>query len=290
MGASTSSPAATAAVASVPLLPTLALDAAVNAAGYAQAVLAGNSERYYDLLGASTFALCSVFTLVRTLLAFPGAEVAARQAYLLATTAVWSVRLSGFLFARMRRLGEDSRFEKLKRSPVRFAVVWIAQSVWIGVVGLPVYSVLAADPAAVPKWNWVDTVGAGMWAVGFAFEVIADQQKAAWQKRVGADRKKKFISTGLWSLCRYPNYFGEILLWFGTYLVARNTYPGSWGAKYGFAASPLLTAFLLTRVSGISLQEKQAKLRFAGNAEYARYVAETSTLVPWFKRTSGARK
>ena len=67
--------------------------------------------------------------------------------------------------------------------------------------------------------------------------------------------------------------------------MARSAFPGSNLARYGFAASPLLTAFLLTRLSGIPLSEKMAKERFKGNKEYAKYVAETSLIVPWFKTT-----
>ena len=57
----------------------------------------------------------------------------------------------------------------------------------------------------------------------------------------------KFITTGLWSLSRHPNYFGEILLWVGIYLASSSAFRG---VQYLSVVSPLFIWFLLTKVSG----------------------------------------
>ena len=36
----------------------------------------------------------------------------------------------------------------------------------------------------------------------------------------------KFIQSGLWSLSRHPNYFGEISLWFGVYISCSSVFRG----------------------------------------------------------------
>ncbi len=33
-----------------------------------------------------------------------------------------------------------------------------------------------------------------------------------------------WISHGLWSFCRHPNYLGEILLWFGLFIAASSSF------------------------------------------------------------------
>ena len=47
-------------------------------------------------------------------------------------------------------------------------------------------------------------VGAAVWAIGFATEAIADAQKSKF--RSDPANKEKFISHGLWSVSRHPNY------------------------------------------------------------------------------------
>ena len=69
----------------------------------------------------------------------------------------------------------------------------------------------------------------------------------------------KFITTGLWSLSRHPNYFGEITLWFGIYLSCSSTFRG---VQYLSVISPLFICFLLTRVSGNPLIESFILLIF----------------------------
>lgn len=111
--------------------------------------------------------------------------------------------------------------------------------------------------------------------------------------------KHKFISHGLWSRSRHPNYFGEILLWWGVYVVALpslsgwshlGTLPSSlwWGRLLtpfcwrGLAAllSPCFVTYMLTRVSGIPLLEYQARKQFGNDPAYRAYVARTPVLIP----------
>ena len=64
----------------------------------------------------------------------------------------------------------------------------------------------------------LDYCGFGLWIFGFLFEVVADTQKTMF--RSDAQNKDKFIHTGLWSISRHPNYFGEIALWTGVFISA----------------------------------------------------------------------
>ncbi len=73
------------------------------------------------------------------------------------------------------------------------------------------------------------------------FEVVADLQKQAF--RADPANKGEFIRTGLWSRSRHPNYFGEILVWVGVFLVAA---PVLQGWQWVAVLSPLFVILLLT--------------------------------------------
>ena len=77
-----------------------------------------------------------------------------------------------------------------------------------------------------PKLTTQDYVGWTMWSVGFIMEVVADHQKS--QFRANPANRDAFITTGLWSLSRHPNYFGEILLWFGLFVSASSSFTKWW--------------------------------------------------------------
>ncbi|KAJ3210954.1 hypothetical protein HDU67_004852 [Dinochytrium kinnereticum] len=285
----------------IPLWPTFAFCFGWNAAGFAISATY-KTEKFYDMFGTSTFAISAVglfpkpfqntkpnnirpmqfFTLARMLSLSVPKVLHLRQVIVFVNMTTWAARLFAFLAYRVHLLKGDRRFDKIKGSPVRFAFAWTMQAIWAVIVGLPVYSVLSLQSGEQPPLGFTDFIGFSFWTWGFLFETVADLQKLNWQKKEGDARFKKFMNTGLWEYCRYPNYFGEILLWTGNYLLAVSAFPGSTTAMLKMSASPLLTAFLLTGLSGIPLQEKQAKVRFEGNEEYKKYVESTSLIIPWF--------
>ncbi|KAJ3116988.1 hypothetical protein HK100_000916 [Physocladia obscura] len=258
----------------------VAANVGINAVGYAYSAY-HKTEKFYDLCGSGAFLGSLTAAVVATKFhrgVFIGLHP--RQLIIGGTLAVWSFRLASFLAARVHRYG-DKRFDAIKGHPLKFAVYWAIQIIWVGVVGAPTIATVSADPTSQQPLNLLDFSGLALWVAGFAFEAIADKQKREWQDKQGEDRRKKFIDTGLWAWCRYPNYLGEMTLWVGSYLVSTRAFPASPVAKYAFSASPLFISYLLTRLSGIPIQERQAKVRFAGSAEYADYVAKTNPLLPW---------
>ena len=77
--------------------------------------------------------------------------------------------------------------------------------------------------------------------------------------------------TGLWQYSRHPNYFGEVTLWWGIFLIALAV-PGGWMTVIG----PVTITGLILGVSGIPMLER----KYEGNAEFAEYKRRTSAFFP----------
>ena len=230
------------------------------------------SDRLYDTTGALTYlsvivAACFATYEMRGALELQPLAVAAM-------VGVWTIRLGSFLFTRIHAAGgTDVRFEKIKVNPPRFLVAWTLQACWV-IFTASAALVIITEPSPRPldAFFWA---GAALWVIGFAFEVIADDQK----RRFKADPANhgKFITSGLWAWSQHPNYFGEITLWAGILVIAL---PQLWGWNWLVVFSPVFVALLLTRVSGINLLDAIAKKRWGDDPAWQAYVARTPVLFP----------
>ncbi|XP_028397533.1 uncharacterized protein LOC114521328 [Dendronephthya gigantea] len=225
------------------------------------------TEKFYDLAGSSTF-----IYLVWQMLSWSG-RFHSRQIIQSSCITLWAARLGLFLFTRVLREGGDSRFNKVRDKPATMLLFWTIQGVWVYATTLP--TLMLNTSRKNPPLTWKDYLGWSMWTVGFCIQVIADHQKNVF--RSNPANHKKFITTGLWSIVRYPNYLGEILMWFSLYLPASSIMQG-W--QYLSIASPLFVAFLLTKVSGIPIQEAQAKRRWLNDSGFEAYKLKTAKLLP----------
>ena len=145
-----------------------------------------------------------------------------------------------------------------------FFMTWNVQGLWV-LLSLGAALAAICSPKEV-NFNVIHIFGFLIWSTGFLIEVIADNQKTKF--RAKKENEDKFITTGLWSWSRHPNYFGEILLWFGVAIVAL---PSLEGWLYFALISPIFVFIQLTRISGVSLLEARGRKQWKGNEEYQRY-------------------
>ena len=156
-------------------------------------------------------------------------------------------------------------------------MTWTLQGLWV-------FITFGAGLAAItsPSHSGMSALvvtGAGLWAVGFIIEVVADQQKRRFRRQPG--NRDAFIQHGLWRYSRHPNYFGEILLWTGIALAAL---PMLTGWQHLTLLSPVFVYLLLTRVSGVNMLEAQASKRWGDDEAYREYCRRTPVLIPSFTR------
>jgi len=226
---------------------------------------AARTERYYDLTGSLTY-----LTVIAVAVALSG-DLDARAVVVAAMVAVWTVRLGSFLYRRIRRDGKDGRFDQIKRSPIRFLMTWTLQGLWVLLTAAAALAIITAEERRALEW--VAVVGIVVWVAGFAIEVVADRQKAAF--RLDPANEGRFIATGLWAWSRHPNYFGEITLWTGIAIMA---VPILSGWRWVVLVSPVFVYLLITRVSGIPMLESRADRRWGDDPHYQAYKAATPEL------------
>jgi steroid 5-alpha reductase family enzyme len=223
-----------------------------------------------------------------------------RQLFVIVANSMWLSRLGSYLYGRILKDGIDHRFTKLKMSFISFLAPWCGQAVWTTFIQLPV--VLLNDvPDHSTRVTLLDLVGMFAWLVGFAFELVADSQKAAF--RAHEKNRDRFITHGLWRYSRHPNYFGEILMWCAMALLASsehivNAVDCGFNGRCVIAAlsqravaawlSPLFTAFLLLKVSGVSMLEPLGLKKWGNDPLYLHYMKNTSRVIPsWPARPFG---
>ncbi len=225
------------------------------------------TEKFYDLTGSITYVLVILVGISL------GTGPDWRSWLLSFIVVLWAVRLGGFLFSRIRKRGRDDRFDGIRQSFPRFLMVWTLQALWVTCTASAALAAMTTTHRkALDVWA---AVGVLTWVVGFAFEVIADAQKSRFN--ADPDNRGKFIRLGLWSRCRHPNYFGEIVLWVGVALIAA---PVLRGWQWVTLGSPVFVAVLLTRVSGVPLLEEKADKKWGGSDGYEAYKANTPVLIP----------
>lgn len=181
-----------------------------------------------------------------------------RQVALSAAVTIWAARLGSFLFARITAdNGQDSRFDKIRVSPPKFLGAFFAQATWVSLCLLPVLavnSIPATALAALPWFTITDIIGILLYVGGLSFEATADRQKNQWLK----EKKEKkhdedFLTRGLWSKSRHPNYFGESTLWTGIATAAAGVMMSNIGqAGMGFAGAGLAGKVGALAMAGVS--------------------------------------
>lgn len=191
---------------------------------------------------------------------------------------VWGLRLSGYIAYRNWGEGEDKRYQRMRRHAGdafwwrSYLTVFLLQGVLLWTISMPL---LAAQNAVQPDHFRVwDFLGLGVWAIGFIFEAGGD-----WQlMRFKADpaNKGKLMDRGFWRYTRHPNYFGDATQWWGFFIIAAHTTDG-WLTVF----SPIIMTFLLARVSGAALLERDLSKSKPG---YEDYVRNTSGFLPWFPK------
>lgn len=228
------------------------------------------TEKFYDLTGSLTYITAISFALYST---NTSQNLDLGSLIIGAAIIIWAVRLGSFLFMRIHKDKKDGRFDSIKTSFSQFFMTWTLQGMWVFICSSAAL-VAIANPTGVVI-NIVFFIGLALFLLGFAVEVIADNQKTKF--RSIPENKDQFINEGLWARSRHPNYFGEITLWTGITVMGISTFEGM---NYLAIFSPIFSYLLLVYVSGVRMLEFRGQRKWGHLDEYNTYKKNTPKLIP----------
>jgi steroid 5-alpha reductase family enzyme len=194
-----------------------------------------------------------------------------RTMILIALLLTWAIRLSLHITLRNHGEPEDRRYQEIRRNNQPYFewkslyIVFLFQGFLAWVICLPVVAAVGGQAPPGP----LDYAGIALWLAGMFFEVTGDYQLTRFRR--GNHAPDAVLDTGLWRYTRHPNYFGEAVIWWGFYLLALSA--GAWWTIF----APLLMTFLLLKVSGVAMLEKDIAGR---RPAYRDYIRRTNAFFP----------
>ena len=222
------------------------------------------TEKFFDLTGSITYSSVFIYCIYLT----TSGDLNWGSLVISILVILWAGRLGTFLFTRIAKDGEDKRFRTIKPDIAQFFMTWTLQGMWVSLCSLCAITGIASETGIIV--NNIFYIGLVMFIGGFAIEIVADQQKTAF--RAIPENRNKYITSGLWSRSRHPNYFGEITLWTG---VAVMSFSSLSGIEYLTLISPIFTYLLLVKISGVRMLEGRGQKTWGNDEEYIAYMKNT---------------
>jgi len=192
--------------------------------------------------------------------------------FLLLAVLYWGIRLTcnwAYTFNNLNT--QDWRYDKFKR---KFPRIYQLVS-FLGINMVPtlvVYLCLLPGITFIQAsaFNLITLLGFAICVFSATLQLFADLQMHRFRREnIG---KKLIIRTGLWKNVRHPNYLGEILMWWGVYIIMISAVPQVWFLIIGPIANTLL--FLIVSIPLADNHNRETRPGFD------EYVKETSSLFP----------
>ena len=189
---------------------------------------------------------------------------------------VYGLRLGTFLAIRERtasfqkeQTDNASRGARV-RGPMKFAI-WVSVSVLYVLMFLPALKTMSAQAVGLSLPS--APLGVMLMVVGLGLEACADWQKSQFKQK----HHDRFCDVGLYRMVRFPNYFGEMVFWFGSWISAMSAFqsPLAWLlGGFGFVCIELVMLGSSRR-----LEMRQTK-RYGSDTVYQAYARTTPILFP----------
>lgn len=233
--------------------------------------LANNNSSFYD----PYWSLIPPFLALFWLLGSGARGLPARQLLAGGLLLAWAVRLTFNWVRRWRGLShEDWRYAGYRRAgaaywPISFAGFHLLPTLLVFLGCLPLWPALTDERA----FGALDIAAALLTAGAILVEAAADRQLARFLRSAPAEA---VLDTGLWSLSRHPNYFGEVAFWWGLWLFGLAAAPTWWWTMAG----PLCLTGLFALIS-VPMMDRHLASRRPG---YAAALKNRSAFLPWFPR------
>ncbi len=185
----------------------------------------------------------------------------------------WAIRLTHNWFIGWTDFSDqDWRYTMIKEKHPK---IWMLSNLF-GIMLMPTvivfiqligasYVVSAAAPL-----NLLVVIGFLMIVGATIVQFLSDKQMREFKERNRGS--KKCIEEGLWKYSRHPNYFGEVTMWWGVYVI----YVGVYGKLDLLILPPILMTALFLFISIPMMEKKIIQTR----PEYSEYQERVSMIIP----------
>ena len=208
---------------------------------------------------------------------------AGRMIAVFALVGLWAARLTYNWIRRWHGLtDEDWRYVDIRRRsgrlywPASFLGIHLFPTVMVFLGCLPLYPALT-DGAR--PFGLLDAVAIAITTAAIAVEGLADQQLRRFQQ--SRPPAGETLTSGLWGCSRHPNYFGEILFWWGLFLFGLSAAPARWWMVAG--AISITVMFRLVSVPMID------ERMLARRPQFAVLLRTLPAVIPWPRRSAPRR-
>lgn len=189
---------------------------------------------------------------------------------------VWGVRLTFNWAVRWKGLlHEDWRYKMFREKNPK---LWFLTNI----IGINLMPTIIVFLALVPvyygtvngqQYNFLTFIGFLVCISAVLIQAIADRQMDLFRNNIRM--KENHIDVGLWRFSRHPNYFGEVLFWWGIWIMQISVKLSLWFTVVG----PILVTLLFVFIS-IPMMEKYI---LSKKSSYIIYKRQVSMLIPWFR-------
>lgn len=168
-------------------------------------------------------------------------------------------------------ISENSLYESIANSNfLQKLVLWIVCSAFYSYSNIIPYLFTLKGNFS----HWTSIAGVSLFLFGAVFQAVADYQKTDHKNKNGP---LSLCQTGLYRLCRHPNYLGEVLMQIGVFLTGYKLFPSF--SKFLIAGFPqLLMCGVMIHSTNI-MTDLQSK-KYA-NKEFRDYASNTKKLIPF---------
>lgn len=189
----------------------------------------------------------------------------------------WAVRLTANWVRRWRGVGdEDWRYVQLKERAgkagwlIDLVGIQLYPTIQVFLGSLAIYAVMMEIGSTAHLIGAIDLLGISVTVGAILLETVADRQLIRFRR--GDRAGGQILDTGLWGVVRHPNYLGEILFWWGLWILSMAGSP-VWWTLIGPVSMTVLFALI-----SIPMMDKHLEDQYPG---YTQFKENTAALVPW---------
>ncbi len=202
----------------------------------------------------------------------------AQNLVMIGLISIWGIRLTINFFKTFKNLNtQDWRYDHFKN---KFPKLWPL----INLTGIHLFPTLIVFTCMLSVFEFMKTstkeilnvssiIAVIIIIAGIVIETVADHQMHKFLK---SRQNNELINVGLWKRSRHPNYFGEILFWWGIYLLMLSLNDNMWVLLLG----PMLNTLMFVFISVPLAEKRQIKK----NPAYLEYKKTTNTFLLFPKK------